>query len=85
MAVIQRQCSLPSHRSAVRFIQNPSLKTTKALVGSYFGRASLLTLGFLVAGKGARESVSSGVIGATTIELFVLLHALEMIRDGRCA
>lgn len=84
MAAIQRRCSLPSHSSAVHFIQNPSIRTTTALIGSYFGRASLLTLGFLVAGKGARESASSGIIGATTIEVFVLLHALEMIRDGRC-
>jgi len=85
MAALRRHCSLPSHRSAVDFIKRPNAQTSKRLLGSYVGRTALLSLGFFVARRDFKESARSALIGATTIELFVLLHALEMIKDGRCS
>lgn len=79
-----RPCRLPSYDSALEFLRAPSAKTAGPLVLSYLGRGALLALGFMVAQRSPKESLELGLIGATAIETFVLIHAYESISRREC-
>ena len=79
-----QNCSLPSHNYAADFLEEPSLQTTKRLVASYLGRAAILSVGFLIAQKGVKESIGLSLIGSTAIEAYVLFEVSQMLREGKC-
>ena len=84
MSTQKRNCSLPSHNYAADFLIAPSLRTSKGLLGSYLGRAAILSTGFLLARSGLKDSARFALIGSAAIEAYVLFEVADMLRRGRC-
>ena len=84
MPANRQNCSLPSHNYAADFLKEPSVEASKGLAFSYLGRAAILSVGFLVARRSIKESVSLSLIGSAAIEAYVLFEVSKMLREGSC-
>jgi len=67
---------LPSYRSALTFVEDPSLSSGVSVMGSWVGRTAIISVGFLCFGQNPIKAVKNATIAATAIELFVLGHAV---------
>ena len=83
MSAQKRNFSLPSHNYAAEFLTAPSLRTSKGLLGSYLGRAAILSTGFLLTRSGLKDSARFALIGSAAIEVYVLFEVADMLRKRR--
>ena len=78
-----RNYSLPSHNYAADFLVSPNARTSGKLLGSYIGRAAILSAGYLLTQNDLRSSVRFALIGSAAIEAYVLFEVSSMLRERR--
>lgn len=70
-------CSqLPSYRSALNFVETPTIGSGASVIGSWLGRSAIISVGFLCFGQNPIKAIKNATIAATAIEVFVLGHAV---------
>lgn len=75
----KEECELPSYNASKQFLETGQMLP---LAQSYLGRASIVSVAFLITGKDLRTSVTSGLIASAAIQMYVLYKANQFIK--RC-
>jgi len=76
---------LPSYQSAIDFIEDPNLTNAVRVGGSWFGRGLIVAVGMAISGQPFERALKNGLIAATSIEVFVLGHAVYDVHQSKKA
>lgn len=68
---------LPYHKSAVDFAENPSLESSTDVLISIAGKTLIASTGMLLCGYDFKDSILSGLITVSSLELFSMAFALS--------
>ena len=71
---------LPSYQCAIEFVESPNIENSIRVIGSWIGRSLIIATGMGLAGKSFEDSIKDGMVAATSIEVFVLGHAIYEVK-----
>lgn len=81
---MKSQCVVPSYRTAIAFLAEPSVQTAMPLIWNFAGRTAILSTAFLLVKQPPVESVYLGLVGSSAIEVFLLFDAYDAVSRRKC-